>query len=114
LSLAYWIRETSQTFSNLAYEAPKPGSLDGIIAMSSQVILDNVARVFSLVRALSGVRFRMVVNDIQGRALVTFGVVVGMNAGATHTLVPVISLALVELISLLLWPRCLAGPGMSL
>jgi hypothetical protein len=65
-------------------------------------------------RVFSGVRFRMVVNDIQGRALVTFGIVVGMNAGANHTLVPVISLALVELISLFCGPGASRAPGMSL
>lgn len=47
-----------------------------------QVIDDRVARAFSLVGALSIVRFRTVLDDTQDIAFVIFAVVVGMAAGA--------------------------------
>lgn len=53
-----------------------------LIAMVTQVIGDNVARAFSLVGALSIVRFRTVVRDTQDTAYVIFAVVVGMAVGA--------------------------------
>lgn len=53
-----------------------------LIAMVTQVIGDNVARAFSLVGALSIVRFRTVVRDTQDTAFVIFAVAVGMAAGA--------------------------------
>jgi hypothetical protein len=52
-----------------------------LIAMVTQVIGDNVARAFSLVGALSIVRFRTVVRDTQDTAYVIFAVVVGMSVG---------------------------------
>ena len=52
-----------------------------LIAMVTQVIGDNVARAFSLVGALSIVRFRTVVRDTQDTAYVIFAVVVGMAVG---------------------------------
>lgn len=53
-----------------------------LIAMVTQVIGDNVARAFSLVGALSIVRFRTVVRDTQDTAYVIFAVGVGMAVGA--------------------------------
>ena len=79
--------------------------LSTIIAMSTQVIGDNVARAFSLVGALSVVRFRTVVKDTQDTAFVIFAVVVGMAAGANHLSVALVGLALVGVASLVLWPR---------
>src|SRR5579883_1129695 len=58
--------------------------LSVLIAMSTQVIGDNVARAFSLVGALSIVRFRTVVRDTQDTAYVIFAVVVGMSIGAKN------------------------------
>jgi uncharacterized membrane protein YhiD involved in acid resistance len=55
-----------------------------LIAMVTQVIGDNVARAFSLVGALSIVRFRTVVRDTQDTAYVIFAVAVGMAIGAGH------------------------------
>ena len=55
-----------------------------LIAMVTQVIGDNVARAFSLVGALSIVRFRTVVRDTQDTAYVIFSVAVGMAIGAAH------------------------------
>jgi hypothetical protein len=58
-----------------------------LIAMVTQVIGDNVARAFSLVGALSIVRFRTVVRDTQDTAYVIFAVAAGMALGANHPLV---------------------------
>src|SRR5678816_1178637 len=55
-----------------------------LIAMVTQVIGDNVARAFSLVGALSIVRFRTVVRDTQDTAFVIFSVAVGMAVGAGY------------------------------
>ncbi len=56
--------------------------LAALIAMVTQVIGDNVARAFSLVGALSIVRFRTVVRDTRDTAFVIFSVAVGMAVGA--------------------------------
>ncbi len=66
-----------------------------LIAMVTQVIGDNVARVFSLVGALSIVRFRTVVQDTKDTAFVIFAVVVGMAVGAGQYSVAVFGLAAV-------------------
>jgi hypothetical protein len=58
-----------------------------LIAAVTQVIGDNVARAFSLVGALSIVRFRTVVRDTRDTAFVIFAVVVGMGIGAGHSMV---------------------------
>jgi hypothetical protein len=55
-----------------------------LIAMVTQVIGDNVARAFSLVGALSIVRFRTVVRDTQDTAYVIFAVAIGMAVGANR------------------------------
>lgn len=56
-----------------------------LIAAVTQVIGDNVARAFSLVGALSIVRFRTVVRDTRDTAFVIFAVVVGMAIGSGHS-----------------------------
>ncbi|MBI4660497.1 MAG: DUF4956 domain-containing protein [Verrucomicrobia bacterium] len=66
-----------------------------LIAMVTRVIGDNVARAFSLVGALSIVRFRTVVRDTQDTAFVIFAVVVGMAVGAGDLRVAFVGLALV-------------------
>lgn len=53
-----------------------------LIALVTQVIGESVARAFSLVGALSIVRFRTVVRDTRDTAFVIFAVVVGMAVGA--------------------------------
>lgn len=58
-----------------------------LIAAVTQVIGDNVARAFSLVGALSIVRFRTVVRDTRDTAFVIFAVVAGMAAGARSAVV---------------------------
>jgi len=66
-----------------------------LIAMVTQVIGDNVARAFSLVGALSIVRFRTVVRDTQDTAFVIFSVAVGMAVGAGYPLLAVLGSAVV-------------------
>src|SRR6186997_3269311 len=66
-----------------------------LIAMVTQVIGDNVARAFSLVGALSIVRFRTVVRDTRDTAFVIFSVAVGMAVGANHPTVALCGLAVV-------------------
>jgi len=72
--------------------------------MATQVIGDNVARAFSLVGALSVVRFRTVVKDTQDTAFVIFAVVVGMAAGANHLAVGLVGLVTLAVASPFLWP----------
>ena len=76
-----------------------------LIAMVTQVIGDSVARAFSLVGALSIVRFRTVVQDTQDTAFVIFAVVVGMAAGADHLWVAIIGIGVVGLAVLVTRPR---------
>lgn len=66
--------------------------LSVLIAAVTQVIGDNVARAFSLVGALSIVRFRTVVRDTRDTAFVIFAVVVGMGIGAGHSTVALVTL----------------------
>jgi hypothetical protein len=69
--------------------------LSVLIAMVTQVIGDNIARAFSLVGALSIVRFRTVVRDTQDTAYVIFAVVVGMAVGARDLWVGIIGICVV-------------------
>jgi uncharacterized protein DUF4956 len=66
-----------------------------LIALVTQVIGDNVARAFSLVGALSIVRFRTVVRDTQDTAYVIFAVAVGMAVGASSLWVALAGIAVV-------------------
>ncbi len=66
-----------------------------LIAMVSMVIGDSVAKAFSLVGALSIVRFRTVVEDTRDTAFVIFAVIVGMAAGANVPLLPLIGIPIV-------------------
>lgn len=79
-----------------------------LIAMVTQVIGDSVARAFSLVGALSIVRFRTVVRDTQDTAYVIFAVVVGMAVGASNPWVAVIGIVIVGIAAVLL--RAAMGP----
>lgn len=73
-----------------------------LIAMVSMVIGDSVARAFSLVGALSIVRFRTVVDDTRDTAFVIFAVIVGMAAGAGHYLLPLVGIPIVGSMAVLL------------
>jgi uncharacterized membrane protein YhiD involved in acid resistance len=73
-----------------------------LIAMVTQVIGDNIARAFSLVGALSIVRFRTVVRDTQDTAYVIFSVAVGMAVGAGHAVLAVSGIGVVTLAAFLM------------
>ena len=73
--------------------------LSVLIAMVTQVIGSNVALAFSLVGALSVVRFRTVVRDTRDTAYVIFAVVVGMAVGAASLWVAVLGILVIGLAS---------------
>lgn len=79
--------------------------LSVLIAMVTQVIGNNVARAFSLVGALSIVRFRTVVRDTRDTAYVIFAVVVGMAAGAANLWVAVIGVVVIGAASFIIASR---------
>ncbi|MCA9284697.1 MAG: DUF4956 domain-containing protein [Phycisphaerales bacterium] len=79
--------------------------LSVLISMISSVIGDNVARAFSLVGALSIVRFRTVVEDTRDTAFVIFAVGVGMAVGAGYFLMPLICVPVAALAAFLYRPR---------
>jgi uncharacterized membrane protein YhiD involved in acid resistance len=78
-----------------------------VIAMSTQVIGDNVARAFSLVGALSIVRFRTVVQDTRDTVYVIFAVVVGMAVGAGHLDVAIVGIVITGIASFVVRPKSL-------
>jgi uncharacterized membrane protein YhiD involved in acid resistance len=82
-----------------------------LIAMVTQVIGDNVARAFSLVGALSIVRFRTVVRDTQDTAYVIFAVAVGMAVGAGHSMLAVSGIGVVAVAAFLMRRGAVAIPG---
>ena len=101
-----WIYGRTRTKEEIAPSFPTTlVLLSVLIAMVTQVIGDNVARAFSLVGALSIVRFRTVVRDTQDTAYVIFAVVVGMAVGAQNPWVGVIGLAVIGFAAFARMPR---------
>jgi uncharacterized membrane protein YhiD involved in acid resistance len=90
-------RPETETSSSLAITLVL---LSILIAMVTQVIGDNVARAFSLVGALSIVRFRTVVRDTVDTAFVIFAVAVGMAVGAGH---PSVALSGIGVVGVAAW-----------
>ena len=80
-----------------------------LIAMVTHVIGESVARAFSLVGALSIVRFRTVVRDTKDTAFVILAVIVGMAVGANHLLVALVGLPVVSLAAWVMRPRRLTA-----
>lgn len=81
-----------------------------LIAAISAVIGDNVARAFSLVGALSIVRFRTVVEDTRDTAFVILAVGVGMAIGSGHLILSVLLIPLAAVGSLFFRLVNTAGP----
>ena len=79
--------------------------LSVLIAMVAQVVGTNTALAFSLVGALSIVRFRTVVRDTEDTAFVIFAVVVGMAVGAQNVVVAVAGLVIAGGTVFLMKPR---------
>jgi hypothetical protein len=84
-----------------------------LIAMVTQVIGDNVARAFSLVGALSIVRFRTVVRDTEDTAFVIFAVVIGMAVGGNNLPVAISGLVVVGAAAYWMTERDSDGPSSS-
>jgi len=104
--LVAWIYRRTRQGNEVAASFPVTlVLLSVLIAMVTQVIGDNVARAFSLVGALSIVRFRTVVRDTQDTAYVIFSVVVGMAVGANNPWVAVIGLAVVGFAAFVMMTR---------
>lgn len=82
-----------------------------LIAMVTQVVGTNIARAFSLVGALSIVRFRTVVADTQDTAFVIFAVVVGMSVGAADLWVALSGLFVVSFAAILMRDRLRSAPA---
>lgn len=76
-----------------------------LIALVTQVIGNSVARAFSLVGALSIVRFRTIVDDTRDTAFVIFAVAVGMAVGAGFPMLALVGIPVVGLTAavLALW-----------
>ena len=86
--LVVWIYKTTRRSTTVTATFPATLVLLSIlIAMVTQVIGDNIARAFSLVGALSVVRFRTVVRDTKDTAFVIVAVAVGMAIGLGQTTV---------------------------
>lgn len=79
--------------------------LAALISMVTQVVGGDVARAFSLVGALSIVRFRTVVRDTQDTAFVIFAVVVGMAIGAEKYVMALTGLVVVGFAAAVLGQR---------
>lgn len=73
-----------------------------LVAMTALVIGNSVAKAFSLVGALSIVRFRTVVDDTRDTAFVIFAVVVGMAIGSGQYGVCLIGIPIVSLVAITL------------
>jgi hypothetical protein len=104
--LVAWIYRRTRKSTEVAASFPVTlVLLSVLIAMVTQVIGDNVARAFSLVGALSIVRFRTVVRDTQDTAYVIFAVVVGMAVGANNIWVSLIGIGVVGLAAFVMMTR---------
>jgi hypothetical protein len=73
-----------------------------LVAVTTIVIGDSVARAFGLVGALSIVRFRTVVEDTRDTAFVIFAVIFGMAQGAGNLLVAMIGFPAVAVVAAIL------------
>ena len=94
--LIAWLYERTDTGGDRGMSFPTTlVLLCVLVAMVTQVIGDNVARAFSLVGALSIVRYRTVVRDTKDTAFVVFSVVVGMAVGARNIWLAGIGLAVI-------------------
>lgn len=63
-----------------------------LLCLTTIVVGDNIARAFSIVGALSIVRFRTVVEDTRDTAFVIFAVVLGLALGAGYVWLPLLAL----------------------
>jgi len=76
-----------------------------LLALTTIIIGSNVARAFSIVGALSIVRFRTVVSDTRDTAFVICAVAIGMATGAGYFVLPLLALPVVAAAAWLFRPR---------
>jgi len=107
--VAWVYRQTRETSDATASFPSTLVLLAVLIAMVTQVIGDNVARAFSLVGALSIVRFRTIVRDTQDTAFVIFAVAVGMAVGAGAHWVAAIGIVVVGAACFVMRPATVAA-----
>jgi len=84
-----------------------------LIALVTQVIGNSVARAFSLVGALSLVRFRTEVQDTRDTAFVIFSVVIGMATGGGHLQAAVAGLLVGSIAAIVTRPTAARDTGGS-
>jgi Domain of unknown function (DUF4956) len=82
-----------------------------LIALVTQVIGNSVARAFSLVGALSLVRFRTEVQDTRDTAFVIFSVVIGMATGGGHLQAAVVGLLVGGIAAIATRPKATRDTG---
>lgn len=82
-----------------------------LVAMTTLVVADNVARAFGLVGALSIVRFRTLVEDTRDTVFIVFAVVAGMGAGAGNLAVCGVGVPLVGVVAVALQRRQRLAPS---
>src|SRR5262245_291561 len=82
-----------------------------LIAIVAQAVNGDIARAFSLVGALSIVRFRTVVRDTVDTAFVIFAVIIGMAVGSSNLAVAVIGIVVVTAAAQWMKPEKLGGAG---
>jgi hypothetical protein len=107
LGFAFLLGCAAAAIHHLTSSRPKPGEertiaatlvlLSVLIAVVTMVIGSSVARAFSLVGALSIIRFRTIVEDTRDTAFVIFAVACGMGAGTGYVLAPIVATPLVVL-----------------
>jgi len=85
--------------------------LSVLIAIVVQVVGESPAKAFSLVGALSIIRFRTVVQDTQDTAFVIFAVVMGMAAGASAPRIASIGFGVVSVAAFLMRKKEAPGVG---
>ena len=108
--VAWVYRKTRSANEVTAGFPPTLVLLSVLIAMVSQVIGTNVALAFSLVGALSIVRFRTVVRDTQDTTFVICSVVVGMAVGVGSVLVALGGIGVVSLGAFVMKNRANGSP----
>ena len=90
-----WIHRRARVRAGRPAETTLAGTLvllTVLLCLTALVVGDNVARAFSIVGALSIVRFRTVVDDTRDTAFVVFAVAIGLAAGAGYFWLPLLAL----------------------
>jgi len=91
----WWIHASARVRSGRPADSALAGTLvllTVLLCLTALVVGDNVARAFSIVGALSIVRFRTVVDDTRDTAFVVFAVAIGLAAGAGFFWLPLLAL----------------------